>query len=228
MAKVNRSLLMPTLVFIMMGISIYLVFLYAPTERTMGDVQRIFYFHVPSAWISFLAFGVTFFAAITFLIKKDLKWDRLAVSSAEIGLLFTTITLITGSIWAKPAWGIWWTWDARLTSTLVLWLIYLSYFMLRSYIDEPTKKAYLSSVVGIVGFLDVPIVYFSIRWWRTQHPSPVLAGGEESGLEAPMLFTFFFCLTTFTILYFFILNKRYQLENSRDELEYIHKLIETD
>ena len=209
-----------------MSTALYLVFLFAPTEKTMGDVQRIFYFHVPSAWVSFLAFGVTCFGSVAFLSRKDLKWDRLASSSAEIGLLLCTITLITGSLWARPVWGIWWTWDGRLTTMLVLWLIYLSYMMLRSYIDSEMKRAYLSAVVGIIGFIDVFIVYFSIRWWRTQHPSPVIAGGEGSGLETSMLFTLIFCLVTFTMLYFYILGRKIELEKASEEIDYLQRITE--
>ena len=223
--KSNSNILF-TVTFLFMAGALYLVFLYAPTEKTMGDVQRIFYFHVSGAWISFLTFAVTCFGSIGFLSRKNLKWDLIANSSAGIGLLFTTITLITGSIWGRYAWGIWWTWDARLTSILVLWLIFLSYLMLRSYIEEETKRAYISAVVGIIGFLDVPVVYFSIRWWRTQHPSPVIAGGESSGLEPPMLFTFIFCLAAFTIFYFFLLRMKTRLEEACAEVDFLFKVLE--
>jgi heme exporter protein C len=206
--------------------AIYLAFLYAPTEKTMGDVQRIFYFHVPSAWIAFLAFGITFVCGLMFLIRKDLKWDNAAGSSAEIGLLFCTIALLTGSIWGRYAWGVWWAWDARLTSTLVLWLIYTSYKMLRSYIEEPNKRAYLSAVVGTIGFLDVPIVFFSIRWWRTQHPQPFIGGGEENSLEPAMLFTLLFSITAFTFLFSYMLKKRIAIEKMREEVDYLYKVVE--
>jgi len=206
--------------------ALYMALLYAPTEQTMGDVQRIFYFHVPSAWVAFVAFGVTCFGAVMFLVRKELRWDILAASSAEIGLLFCTIALLTGTIWAKPIWGIWWTWDARLTSTLVLWLIFTSLIMLRGYIEQETKRAYLSSVVGIIGFIDVPVVFFSIRWWRTQHPQPVIAGGEDSGLAPEMLFTLIFCVTAFTVLYGYILSKRLHLENARSELDKLRRIVE--
>lgn len=211
-------------VALLMSVSMYFAFIFAPTESTMGDLQRIFYFHVPSAWVAFLSFGVTCYGSIMFLAKKDLKYDRVAYCAAEIGVVFCTITLITGSIWAKPAWGVWWAWDARLTSSLVLWLIYLSYLMLRSYIDEPSKRAYLSSVVGIIGFLDVPIVYFSIQWWRTQHPSPVLTGG--GGLDPDMLTAFFVCLTSFNVFYFYILSKKINIEKAKDDIEYLFKELD--
>lgn len=211
---------------IMISAGLYLAFLYAPTERTMGDVQRIFYFHVPSAWIGFFAFAVTAFGSIMFLVKKDLKWDSLSAASAEIGLLFTTLGLITGMLWAKPVWGIYWTWDARLTSAFVLWLIYASLLLMRSYIPQETKRAYLSSVVGIIGFIDVPIVFFSIRWWRTQHPSAVLAGGEGSGLAPEMLFTLIFCVFAFTMLYSLILRKRLGVVKAQQEIDLMYKTLE--
>lgn len=205
---------------------LYLALLYAPTERTMGDVQRIFYFHVSSAWSAFLAFTVTCFGSVMFLLRRDMRWDRLAGASSEIGVVFCTIVLITGSLWAHPVWGIWWTWDARLTLTLVLWLIFVSYLMLRGYIEHESKRAFLSAIFGIIGFLDVPLVYFSIRWWRTQHPQPVIAGGEESGLEPSMLFTLLFCVGAFTLLYAFMLRKKIALERARGEIEYLYKLTD--
>ncbi len=204
-------------------VSIYMAFLYAPTERTMGDIQRIFYFHVPSAWIAFLAFFVTCFGSVMFLAGRDMKWDRLAASSAEIGLLFTTLALITGTIWARPVWGVWWTWDARLTSTLVLWLIYVSYLMLRSYIDHDIKRGYLSAVVGIIGFLDVPIVFFSIRWWRTQHPQPILEGG---GLTPEMLAALLTAVFAFTLLYALLLQRKLQVEWAKGEVDYLYKMLD--
>ncbi len=225
MPRISSNVLL-IIAAVLMLIAIYMVFIYAPTERTMGDIQRIFYFHVSSAWVGFFAFGVTFFYSAAFLKKKDLKWDNIAVSSAEIGLLFTTITLITGSLWARPVWGIWWTWDARLTSTLVLWLIYLSYLMLRNYIESETKRAYLSSVVGIIGFTNVFLVYFSIRWWRTQHPAPVIAGGSGSGLAPEMQLTFGFCLVAFTALYVYILSKKVEIGRAGWEIEDIYRTLD--
>lgn len=226
MKNITKSNVLFILSVLLITVSLYLVFLYAPTESTMGNVQRIFYFHVSSAWVSFIAFGVTFYASAAFLIKKDLKWDKYAHSSAEIGLLLCTITLITGSLWARPVWGIWWTWDSRLTTTLILWLIYLSYNMLRGYIDIEVKRAYLSAVVGIIGFINVILVYFSIRLWNTQHPSPVIAGGDGSGLESTMLFTLLFCVFSFTVFYSYLLGRRKALEDAAEEVDYLQKLVE--
>ena len=203
--------------------AMYGALLVAPTERTMGDVQRIFYVHVPSAWTAFAAFFVVFIASVGYLLTKNFKWDRIALACAEIGTIFCTVVLITGPIWAKPVWGIWWTWDARLTSTLVLWLMYLSYLLLRDFLDEPARRATLSAVFGIIAFVDVPIVYFSIRLWRTQHPQPVLGGGEGSGLDPTMFQVLMLSWVAFTILFVFLAILRVRLEKSRDEVRQLRR-----
>ena len=205
--------------------ALYLVFIWVPNEKTMGIIQRVFYFHVPAAWVGFLAFGIVFIASIAYLVKRNDNWDLIAAISAELGLVFCSIMLITGPIWAKPVWGIWWTWDPRLTLALVLWLIYVAYVMLRIYVTDEGKRARLSAVVGIIGFLDVPLFYMSIRWWRTQHPAPVMAGGEKSGLAPEMMFTFIFCLITFTVLFFYLLQKRYRIEKAEQEINELYKKV---
>lgn len=193
---------------------IYLIFLWVPPIKASNPseqiAQRIFYFHVPSAWLGFLAFFVVFMGSVGYLWKRERKYELISVASAEIGVLFITLVLLTGPIWAKPVWGIWWTWDARLTSSLVLWLIYVAYLMLRRYLPDGNKRANLSAVVGIIGFIDVPIVYYSIRWWETQHPKAVMAS-SDGGLATPMFFVFMFALVSFTLLYIYLMRKRYQL-----------------
>jgi len=196
----------------------YAALFVAPTERTMGDIQRIFYFHVPSAWTAFVAFFLVFIANIAFLTGRRPHWDWLAVSAAEVGMAFCTVVLITGPLWARPVWGIWWTWDARLTSTLVLWLLYLTYLLLRTLVDDPARRAIVSAVFGIFAFLDVPLVYMSIRWWRTQHPQPVIAGGEGSGLEPLMWRVFLLCWVALLGLMVLLIRQRYRLERARHEL----------
>jgi len=183
---------------ILMIAALYMVFLYVPTEKHTGIVQRIFYFHVPVAWVSFLAFFITFIFSILYLWKREMKWDTIAHASAEIGVIFTTLVLITGPIWAKPVWGVWWTWDARLTTSLVLWLIYIAYLLVRSFATEPSRGARLSAVIGIVGFIDVPIVFITVNLWRTQHPTTIIF---EGGLTTPMLITLLVCIAAFTVLY---------------------------
>ena len=178
--------------------ALYMVFVYVPTEKHTGIVQRIFYFHVPLAWSSFLAFFVTFIFSILYLWKRATKWDTIAHASAEVGVVFTTLVLITGPIWAKPVWGVWWTWDARLTTSLVLWLTYVAYLLVRSYVTEPARGARFGAVIGIVGFIDVPIVFLTVNLWRTQHPTTIIF---EGGLTTPMLMTLLVCVAAFTVLY---------------------------
>lgn len=205
--------------------TMYGAFLWAPTEATMGDIQRIFYIHVPSAWTAMLAFLVVFIGSIGYLITKNLKWDRLALACAEIGIIFCTAVLITGPIWARPVWGIWWTWDARLTSTLVLWLMYVSYLLLRDFLEEPARRATLSAVFGIFAFVDVPIVYFSIRLWRTQHPQPVLMGGEDSGLDPQMFLVLMLSWAAFLVLFALLVMLRVRLERSREEVQQLRRQL---
>jgi heme exporter protein C len=205
----RKNIFFDSITILLVIVAIYLVFFYAPEERTMGIIQKIFYFHVSSAWISFMAFFVTFLFSILYLIKNKYFYDVVAFSSAEVGLVFCTIVLVTGPLWAKPVWGAYWTWDPRLTTTLILWFIYASYLLLRKFIDEEQKKATYSAILGIIGFVDVPLVYFSIKWFRTIHPNVFRSGG---GLEAPMLNTLFFSLFAFTLLFVNILAKRINIE----------------
>jgi heme exporter protein C len=207
-----------------MVVALYLVFIYVPTEKTMGVVQRIFYFHVPLAWVAFLAFFVVFLSSIFYLRKRETKWDIIAHSSARIGLVFTTLVLITGPIWAKPVWGVWWTWDARLTTTLVLWLIYVAYHMVRSFATDESQGARFGAVVGIVGFIDVPIVAFAIVLWRTHHPVPLVF--ESGGLTSSMLLTLLVCLAAFTVLYFYLLAQTISLRQAKVDIEMLKQALE--
>jgi heme exporter protein C len=226
MARDKWGVLLTGLALVSMVASLYMTFLWAPTEATMGDVQRIFYFHVPSAWIAFFAFLLVFVFSLAYLVRRNKRWDNISAASAEIGVLFCTLVLVTGPIWAKPAWGVWWTWDARLTLTLVLWLIYVAYLMLRHYMPDPERRATFSAVLGVVGFIDVPLVYFSIRWWRTQHPQPVMSGGGDSGLEPPMLATLLVCLGSFTLLFLLLLRLRLKIQRLREEADELQDRLE--
>ena len=179
MASGPGKALLPALVILSLAFALGLVFFYAPVEQEQGIVQKIFYIHVPLAWNAFLAFLLVFFYSFRYLTTRERRYDMRAFAAADVGVLFTTLVLITGPIWAKPVWGIWWTWDARLTLTLVLWLIYVAYLMLRHYVESPEKRATLAAVVGIIGFLDVPIVWFSIRLWRTIHPVVITKSGAQ-------------------------------------------------
>jgi heme exporter protein C len=195
--QVANGLLIP--LYFLVAVALYGVFLYAPTEREMGDVQRIFYFHLGTAWNAFVTFFGVFVAGIAYLITRKSKWDRLAAACAEIGMVFTTIVLVTGSIWAKPVWNTWWAWgDPRLMTTMVLGLIYAAYFILRSSLPEGDKKYRYCAVFGIIGFLDVPIVWMSIRWWRTIHPVVITSSGV--GLAPEMIHVLLVSLIAMTVL----------------------------
>jgi heme exporter protein C len=201
---------MLTLLAVLVGL--YLALVYVPPDTLQGDVQRIMYIHVPTAWVAFFAFFVVFLASVVYLWKRLPEADRLAYASAEIGVLFTALTLIDGSIWGKPTWGTWWTWDARLTTTAILFVIYVGYLMLRSFVDEPERRARFSALVGIVGFIDVPIIYLSVLWFRTLHQPPSIQRGGASMPEA-MLFTLLFNFGAYTLVYLFFLVKRVRIES---------------
>lgn len=211
---VRRTLLGLTIASSALGVG--MAVFYAPLDRIQGVVQKIFYLHLPLAWVAYLAFLVVLVASVLYLWKRDLRWDALARSSVEIGVLFTTLVIVTGSLWAKPVWNTWWTWDARLTSTLVLWFIYISYLMLRAYTPDQERAARFGAVLGIVGFIDVPIIHFSVQWWRTLHPEAVVARAVP---QAPpeMLITLGVCLLAATLTYLTLLVYRTSLERTRDE-----------
>jgi len=196
-----------------------MVFLILPDDRAQGFVQKIFYLHVPCAWVSFLAFTVTAFRGLRYLMTNDLGHDRAAAASAEIGVLFVSLALITGSLWGRPIWGIWWTWDLRLTTTFVLWLLYVAYLILRRAIGDRERRAQLSAVTGLISFVDVIIVYFANRVKATQHPAPVIGGGEDSGLPGLFLFTLLLGVFTMTVFYTLLLRMRTEMAAIEDDIE---------
>lgn len=201
---------------ILLSYGLYQALVVAPTEQTMGDVQRIFYYHVPSAWVAFSLFLVNLFASIAYLIGRNLKSDALAGASAEVGVVFCTIVLVTGPIWARPVWGIWWTWDLRLTLTLVLWLIYVSYLVFRRF-SSSGQTPVIAAVLAIFGALDVPLVYFSIWFFRTQHPQPVIGGGGS--IDPRMLHALLINWAAFSCFGALVCWSRYRLEVLRREVE---------
>lgn len=207
--------------FALMLTALCVIFLYVPTEEVMGVGQRILYIHVPVCWLAFLAFFVTFLGSAVYLWRRANSWDTIAYSSAEIGIVFTTLALVTGSIWARCVWGVWWTWDARLTTTAVLWFIYLAYFIVRFSVTEEWRAARLAAVVGIVGFIDVPICALAIVLWRTHHPGPVIF---EGGLTATMLMTLLLSLAAFTALYILLLWMRALLKDDEDEVKRLREV----
>ena len=204
----------------------YSSLLVAPEERTMGALYRIFFLHVSCAWAGLTAFSICFAANLLYVWKRNEKYDWLGVTCAEVGLAFTTVVLITGPIWAKPAWGIYWTWDARLTSTFILWLLYISYLLLRTLVEEADRRALLSALFGIFAFIDVPIVFGAIRWWRTQHPAPVIMGGPNSGLAVGMRPAFYFGVIAMHVFMWFLIAERYALEKTRSDIEVLRQEAE--
>jgi len=192
--RLKIILALSTLSGLILAWNLHTMFLAVPDELNQGAIFRIIYFHVPAAITSFAGFFFAMFASVGYLIKKDLRFDAVAASVTEVSFAFTTITLITGSIWGRIIWGIWWTWDYRLTSFFICWLLYVGYLMLRRAIDDPTTRARLCAVLSIFACVDVVIVWKSIEWFRTQHPGPVLSirngGGMAPGMEAPIWWNF--------------------------------------
>jgi heme exporter protein C len=227
----NRSMEpMPKLLKALTGFSgtiflaaLYMVWIYAPREVMMGEVQRVFYFHVAAGWVGALAFLVTAIAGAIYLLRGETRWDQLALSSVEIGVVFVLINIVSGSIWAKPIWGTWWTWDPRLITATIMELIYVAYLMLRQGIDDPHQRARFGAVYGIAGFISVPITFLSIRLLRTIHP--LVLGGEGGSLagsfnmEPPMLLAFTISLLAFTFVFVTLLWHRYRLQLRAERLE---------
>lgn len=205
-----------------MLVALYFIFIFAAEEKTMGAAQKIFYFHVSSAWLAFMAFFVTFVFSILFLIKRKRIFDTYAYVSAEIGIVFTIIVLTTGPIWAKSSWNAWWVWEPRLITTLILFFIYIAYIMIRQMDGVWDKKARLAAVFGIIGFADVPIVFFAIRWWQTKFHPIVFGKGpsqQGGGIDGSMLTALFVSLAAFTILYSYLLHKGVTFENMKLRVE---------
>jgi heme exporter protein C len=217
----SRSYLLVFAAMLMLA-DLYLIFMIAPTDSILGHVQRVFYFHVPIAVMSFLSFFVVFSASIAYLITRDRRWDSLAHAAAEVGVVFVTLALLTGVIWARPVWNTWWTWEPRLTTTLILWLIYVAYLMVRAYAPDQSRGAIYAAVVGIVGFIDVPIVYYSVQWWRSIHPGPVLGPwAEADALNGTIFATLMFSLLTFIVLLLYLILERKTLRDSEDQISYL-------
>lgn len=202
-----------------MAITLYMVFLWVPTEQNLGISQRIFYFHVPLGWIGMISIVIVAIASFMHLITGKAKWDSLAYATAELGVIFATLILVTGAIWAKPVWGVWWTWDAKLTTTLVLWFIYVSYLMIRAYGPSGTQGSRYASVIALIGAIDAPIIYKATDWWRTAHPER----NVPSDIDERMLLTLLVAVLTFTILYGNLLIERYLLRKTESELDILYK-----
>lgn len=190
----------------------WMVFFWTPTEASMGIIQRIFYIHVPAAWVAFLGFGIVALCSAVYLWLGDERLDQAAIAAAEGGMVFTTAVLLTGPLWGKIAWGTYWTWEPRLTLTLLLWFIYLGYFMVRASTENPERGKRFAAVVGIVGALDIPLIHLSVVWFRSLHPTPVVMKPEGPTLDSDMLTTLMVGLLSFTLLFLGVFLQRYVLE----------------
>jgi heme exporter protein C len=197
----------------------WMIFFYVPTERSMGIVQRIFYVHVPSAWVAFLAFGIVALCSVGYLWLKDDRLDAIALSAAELGTVFTTIVLLTGPLWGKIAWGAWWVWEPRLTLTLLLWFIYIGYFMLRGATENPERGKRFAAVLGIIGAVDIPLIHISVNWFRSQHPQPVILRPEGPSADPEIVQTLLVSLLAFTLMFFALLLYRYAMERLSSEVD---------
>ena len=206
---------------LMMALTLYMVFIWVPTEQNLGVSQRIFYFHVPLGWIGMVSIMVVAVASILHLVTGKQSWDDLAYSTAEIGIIFASLILVTGSVWAKPVWGVWWTWDAKLTTTLVLWFIYVGYLMVRAYGPAGTQGRRFASVIALIGAIDAPIIYKATDWWLSAHPE----NNIPSDLNGQMLLTLLVSVLTFTIMYVYLLIERYSLRRSESDLDELHQRI---
>jgi len=220
----TAALVLGTLSCIGLMTSIWMIFLYAPTDAVQGDAQRIFYLHVPMAWIGMLAFIVLAIAGIVYLWKSDERWDWAARASAEIGAVFLSLALVTGSIWGKTTWGTWWTWDPQLTTTLILWFMFIAYLMLRSYMGRTHASARAAAVLAIVGAIDVPIIYESANWWRTLHPPKEV--GVQGALPPEVVLTLLVSLVSFTLLYCFLMTQIYQLQKVQTLAQRLRAVVE--
>ncbi|WP_455281973.1 cytochrome c biogenesis protein [[Eubacterium] cellulosolvens] len=205
----------PSIVFVANLVALYMIFLWAPPERTLGDSYRVFFIHTPSAWVSYLAFTITFVSSILYLKTRNFKWDLYALSSALLGLLFCIIAIITGAIWAKVAWGVYWNWDPRQTTTLILMLAYLGYVSFRMAITDKEQRARISSVLGILAFVSIPLSYLSTIIWATIHPMPLLPTSKlQIGVVPAILQTFLtstFAITLLFLWMFYITVKVYRI-----------------
>ena len=204
---------------LLMALTLYMVYMWVPTEQNLGVSQRIFYFHVPLGWIGMVSIMVVAVASILHLFTGKQKWDDLAYSTAEIGIIFASLILITGAIWGKPVWGVWWTWDAKLTTTQLLWFIYVGYLMVRAYGPAGTQGKRFASVIALIGAIDAPIIYKATDWWRSAHPERNI----PSDLDERMLLTLLVSVLAFTVLYVYLLMERYSLRRSESDLDELHQ-----
>ncbi len=225
----------PMLAFtvVLMAIALYMTFLWVPADFTQGDVQRIFYFHLGSFWTASVALTLNALACLMYILRRMDRakaefWDALAASSAEIGVIFCAGGLAFGTFWAKPVWGTWWVWDARLTLTFLTWLLYIAYLLLRGFLEGSDRAGMISAVYGIFAIAAVPMVYMSNRWFRTQHPQPVIGGGEGSGMPGSMWLTVFAAWFAMQALMCWYLTQRMPLERGKREAERLRRQLRVE
>lgn len=215
LSRLDSQRLFGWLTVVLMPAALYTGLVLAPADQLMGDVQRIMYLHVPMAWVGMLAFSIVFVSSIAYLVSKNEIWDGWAVSAAELGVLFMTTALVMGSIWGRSTWGVWWTWDPRLTATAVLLMIYFGYLAVRSFTDDPGRRARWCATIGIIGFLDVPLVYMSVLWWRTLHQQP----SSPETVAPIMLAALWTGVIAFTVLFAYLFTARSRLAFMEAALE---------
>ncbi len=216
--------------WVAIGLSLAVAFalsMVSPADSVQGDLVRIMYVHVPAAWLAYLAFSVTFVGSVGYLISRNLLWDRLAAASAEIGVYFTGLAIALGMIWAKPTWGVWWTWDARLTLTAIMFFVYLGYLALRRTTEDPVVRAGRASVLGVLGAIQIPLVHFSVVWWRTLHQPPSLVRPDGPAIQDPLMLTALIIgVVAFTVVYVSLMVKRIELIHLDDSKVAIEQSIE--
>lgn len=208
---------------LLMLVNMYLIFMWVPTEQNLGISQRIFYIHVPVAWVGMVAIFVVAIASILHLITRHDRWDAIAYSGAEIGLIFGTLMLVTGALWAKPAWGVWWQWDPKLTTALILWFIYVGYLMVRAYAPSGSQGRRYASVVALIGAIDAPIIYMASVWWRTAHPDLNIGPLAESSLDTDMLMVWLYSTLVFTVFYVYLLIERISMRKAEDDIDEVYQ-----
>ena len=210
----------------LMALTLYLIYFWVPTEQNLGVSQRIFYFHVPLGWIGMVSIVVVAVASVMHLFTGKQRWDDLAYSTAELGMIYASLILVTGAIWGKPVWGVWWTWDPKLTTTLVLWFIYVGYLMMRAYGPSGSQGKRFASVIALIGAIDAPIIYMASIWWRTAHPAlnigPAAEESEAIG-DSRIYLTLLASVITFTVMYVYLLVERYSMRKSESELDELHQ-----
>jgi heme exporter protein C len=214
----DRSRVWPWIAIVIAGLVTLVAGMLVPQDAVQGQLSRILYVHVPGAWLAYLAFGVTMAASAMYLWRSTLVWDRLAASSAEIGVYFTGLTLVLGMIWGKPTWGVWWTWDARLTLTAIMFFVYLGYLALRRTTDDIDARAKRSAILGVLAIVQVPLVHFSVVWWRSLHQAPTLLKPESPDMDGEMVVALLVSLAMFTVMYIAMMVKRMELARLEEQV----------